>query len=97
MDLKFLLSMFGLIFIAELGDKTQVAMLLAAAKHGNPWMVFLGSAAALVVASAIAVAIGYVGHLYIDRKILSYIAGAGFIAVGVWTLISTRYSTGAGL
>ncbi|MDP6380122.1 MAG: TMEM165/GDT1 family protein [Phycisphaerae bacterium] len=89
--------MFGLIFVAELGDKTQVAMLLAAAKHGNPWMVFLGSAAALVVASGLAVMVGYLGNVYLPRKLLTYVAGAGFIVMGIWMLASTRYSSGQGL
>ncbi len=58
LDLKLLLSTFGLVFLAELGDKTQLATLSLASSGHSRFTVFLGSAAALILTSAIAVVVG---------------------------------------
>lgn len=82
-------TVFVAVFIAELGDKTQLAtMLFASEKEMNKLIVFAGSATALVVTSAIGVIAGSLLSHYIDGKILSYIAGAGFIAIGIYTVYS---------
>jgi putative Ca2+/H+ antiporter (TMEM165/GDT1 family) len=87
MDLKVLTTVFGIVFLAELGDKTQLATLLFAAKSpGNLLAVFIGASAALVVASAIGVLAGSFISQYISPKYLSYAAGAGFIVIGAWTI-----------
>ncbi|HUT72901.1 MAG TPA: TMEM165/GDT1 family protein [Desulfatiglandales bacterium] len=88
MDLKLLLTVFGTVFIAELGDKTQFATLLYAAGPTNSKLtVFLGAALALIVASGIGVVAGsFLAH-YLNPKYLSWIAGLGFIAVGIWVII----------
>ena len=87
MDLKLLLTVFSTVFIAELGDKTQFATLLYAAGPTNSKLtVFLGSALALVMASGIAVLAGSFFTQYINPKYLSWIAGLGFIGVGIWTI-----------
>lgn len=89
MDLKILFTVFGVIFLAELGDKTQLATLLFAADKGvNKWMVFAGASLALIVASGLGVLAGGVIAQYVPEKILHYIAGAGFIAIGIWTLLA---------
>ena len=88
MQLKIILTVFITVFIAELGDKTQLAtMLFAADKATNKWLVFTGSALALVVTSAIGVLIGSAVSNYVGVKWLRAIAGIGFIAIGVWTLL----------
>lgn len=88
MDYKILLTVFVSVFIAELGDKTQLAtMLFAADKEVSKWTVFLGASLALIVASAIGVAAGSVLTHYISEKQLHYVAGAGFIVIGMWTLL----------
>ncbi len=88
MDWKILSTVFVAVFIAELGDKTQLAtMLFAADKEVSKWTVFLGASMALVVASAIGVVAGSAISAYVSEKHLHYIAGAGFIAIGVWTLL----------
>jgi putative Ca2+/H+ antiporter (TMEM165/GDT1 family) len=88
MDLKLLLTVFSTVFIAELGDKTQFATLLYAAGPTNSKLtVFLGSALALVMASGIAVLAGSFFTQHINPKYLSWIAGLGFIGVGIWTII----------
>jgi putative Ca2+/H+ antiporter (TMEM165/GDT1 family) len=89
MDYKTLLTVFSAVFIAEIGDKTQLAtMLFAADKDVNKWVVFLGASLALIVASGIGVLLGGVASQYIGAKQLNYIAGFGFIAIGIWTLTS---------
>lgn len=88
MDLKILLTVFTAVFIAELGDKTQLAtMLFAADKEVSKMTVFMGASLALIVASAIGVLAGSFISEYVSEKYLHYVAGAGFIGIGIWTLI----------
>lgn len=87
MDWKIFISIFGVVFLAELGDKTQLAtMLFAADKEISKYTVFLAASAALIVASAIGVLAGSLLAEYINEKYLHYIAGIGFISIGVFTL-----------
>jgi putative Ca2+/H+ antiporter (TMEM165/GDT1 family) len=87
MDVKVLLTVFSAVFIAELGDKTQLATLLFAAdKEVSKFTVFLGASLALVVASGIGVLAGGVISQYVSARYLHYIAGIGFIGIGIWTL-----------
>lgn len=80
-------TIFAAVFIAELGDKTQLATLLFASKgEHHPLAVFLAAAAALVLSTAVAVAMGTVGAKYLDMVPLKLIAGIGFIGIGAWTL-----------
>ncbi len=87
MDLKLLGTVFGIVFLAELGDKTQLATLLFASKSpGNLVAVFVGASAALIVASAIGVIAGGIISQFVSPKHLSYVAGAGFLLIGAWTI-----------
>jgi putative Ca2+/H+ antiporter (TMEM165/GDT1 family) len=89
MDWKVFAVIFVTVFIAELGDKTQLAtMLFAADKEVSKTMVFLAASAALIVASAIGVLAGSMLSEYMNEKTLHYIAGVGFIAIGTFTLYS---------
>ena len=89
MDFKTLFTVFGAIFIAELGDKTQLATLLFAAdKDVSKWIIFLGASLALIFASGLGVLAGGVISQYVSEKYLHVIAGVGFIAIGIWTLVS---------
>ncbi len=89
MDLKVLATVFVVVFIAELGDKTQLAtMLFAADKEVSKLTVFFGASLALIVASAIGVMAGGVISHYVSEKYLHYIAGAGFVGIGIWTLVT---------
>lgn len=88
MELKVFFTIFLAVFIAELGDKTQLAtMLFAADKEVSKWTVFLGASAALVVATAIGVIAGTLLSEFINEKYLNYLAGAGFILIGAFTLV----------
>jgi putative Ca2+/H+ antiporter (TMEM165/GDT1 family) len=87
MDWKVLSTVFASVFIAELGDKTQLAtMLFASDKEIGKLTVFAGASLALVVTSAIGVLAGSVISQYVSEKYLHYLAGIGFIVIGVWTL-----------
>ena len=88
MDIKILLTVFTTVFLAELGDKTQLATLLFASdKEVSKMSVFIGASLALIVASAIGVLVGSVASSYINEKYLHYIAGIGFVIIGIWTFI----------
>ncbi len=88
MDWKILLTVLSTVFVAELGDKTQLATLLFAAdKEVSKFTVFLGASLALVLTSAIGVAAGGLISQFISEKHLHVIAGVGFIGIGVWTLL----------
>lgn len=88
MDLKILVTVFASVLVAELGDKTQLAtMLFAAEKQTSKLTVFAGASLALIVSSAIGVLAGAAISQYVSQKMLSYAAGAGFILIGIWTLL----------
>ena len=87
MDPQLFLTVFTTVFVAELGDKTQLATLLYASDAANPKLtVFTASASALVLTSLLGVAAGGLLAQHVDPRWMSWIAGAGFIAIGVWTL-----------
>jgi putative Ca2+/H+ antiporter (TMEM165/GDT1 family) len=89
MDLKLLVAVFGTVFLAELGDKTQLATLLFASREGsNLLTVFVAASIALIATSAIGVLAGAAISTYVQPKYLSYAAGIGFIVIGAWTLLS---------
>lgn len=84
-----LIVIFVTVFIAELGDKTQLATLLFASDAKNsPWLVFFAAAAALVACTAANVALGSMAERFLTMIPLKLIAGLGFIAIGVWTVVS---------
>jgi putative Ca2+/H+ antiporter (TMEM165/GDT1 family) len=88
MDLKVFSTVFTSVFIAELGDKTQLAtMLFASDQQTSKLTVFIGASLALIVTSALGVAAGTFLANYVSERILQYVAGVGFIAIGVWTLL----------
>ncbi len=88
MDLKIFATIFATVFLAELGDKTQLATLLFAADHEvSKWTVFAGAALALVATSALGVLAGSLLNNVISPKQLQLLAGAGFIGIGIWTLV----------
>jgi len=84
-----LLVVFATVFLAELGDKTQLATLLFASDaKSSPWPVFFAAAGALVLSTAIAVMLGTAAERYLTMVPLKLIAGLGFVAVGAWTIAS---------
>lgn len=86
--MQHLAAIFLTVFLAELGDKTQIATLLFAAdqKH-HPFLIFLAAALALVASTACAVALGTMAERYFATIPLKLIAGAGFVLIGLWTIL----------
>jgi putative Ca2+/H+ antiporter (TMEM165/GDT1 family) len=87
--MKIFITAFVTVFLAELGDKTQIATLLFAAnKENSKLIVFLGAALALIVTSAIGVLVGGILANFLDEKTLKIIGGVGFLLVGFWTIFA---------
>lgn len=77
---------FGLLIVAEMGDKTQLAAITLAAQTRSPVAVFLGAALALTLVSLIGVLIGTaLGH-YLPEKLLHQLAAVAFIIIGILML-----------
>jgi putative Ca2+/H+ antiporter (TMEM165/GDT1 family) len=88
MDWKLLVTVFSTIFVAEIGDKTQLATLLyASGAEVSKLTVFLGASLALILTSAVGVLAGSALAHYVNPKYLAWAAGVGFIAVGIWTIV----------
>jgi putative Ca2+/H+ antiporter (TMEM165/GDT1 family) len=87
MDPKLFSTVFVTVFLAEIGDKTQLATMLYAGQHrGGRGTVFLAASAALVLVTAIGVLAGDLVSRTVSERTLRWIAGVGFLLVGVWTL-----------
>lgn len=87
MDWRIFMTTFATIFLAEMGDKTQLAAMTMAAETKRPLTVFLSSALALVCVSAVGVAVGgALGH-YLPLEWIRRVAALGFIAIGVLILL----------
>ncbi len=82
MDWKLLITTFATLFVAELGDKTQLACMLMTAETRKPWTVFLGSSLALVTVSFLGVMLANFVCQYISPAIIKKVAAAGFMLMG---------------
>ena len=89
MDWKVAAMTFALMFVAELGDKTQLLVFARSAETGAPVSVFAGAVAALIVSTGIGVLVGgAVGRL--PDWLVKGISGFVFIGMGVWILAGLR-------
>jgi putative Ca2+/H+ antiporter (TMEM165/GDT1 family) len=87
MDWRVLLTTFGVIFLAEMGDKTQLAAMTMAAEKKRPWEVFVGASLALAAVSAVGIVVGTaLGH-YLPLDWIKRVAGAAFVVIGLLILI----------
>jgi putative Ca2+/H+ antiporter (TMEM165/GDT1 family) len=86
MDWRVFLTTFGVIFLAEMGDKTQLAAMTMAAQTKKPWAVFIAAALALTAVSAIGVVVGGVVGDYIPLIWVKRVAAVAFIVIGVLML-----------
>lgn len=85
MDWKIALTTFGTLFLAEMGDKTQLAVITLTASSRKPWAVFIGGSAALILVTGLgAVAGGFVTR-WIPAEIITKAAAVLFVAIGIWT------------
>jgi len=90
-----ILAIFVTVFLAELGDKTQLAtVLFASERQTSPWLVFMAAAGALVASTAMAVALGTAAERWLGFLPLKLIAGGGFILIGGW-MVFEHFRTAA--
>lgn len=82
MDWKVLLSTFALLFVAELGDKTQLAVINMTCKHGKPWPVFIGATVALALVTLLGVVCGEAVSHIIPGSLLTKLSAVAFVAMG---------------
>ena len=87
MDWRVLLTTFGVIFLAEMGDKTQLAAMTMAAETKRPLAVFVGAALALACVSALGIAVGGVLGHYLPLEWIKRVSAVGFIVIGVLILL----------
>jgi putative Ca2+/H+ antiporter (TMEM165/GDT1 family) len=88
MDPTLFLTVFGTVFLAELGDKTQLATLLYAADAPHARLtVFVAAASALALASGLGVVAGGLIAEWVSPRVLRWVAGGGFVAIGLWMLL----------
>ncbi len=83
MNWSALLSAFGLVFIAELGDKTQLAVMTQTCKFRRPWPVFFGGSLALTAVTALGAVGGRVLGEFIPAGVIRIIAAVAFVVMGV--------------
>jgi len=82
MDWNTLLTSFGLIFVAELGDKTQLAVLAQTCKYRRPWAVLLGASLALIAVTALGAAGGQLVSQLVPSAVLRWGAAVAFVVMG---------------
>lgn len=87
MDWRVFITTFGVIFLAEMGDKTQLAAMTMAAETKKPLAVFIGAALALTCVSAIGVVVGGLLGQYVPISWVKRVSAVAFIAVGVLILL----------
>ena len=83
---KTLLTVFFLVFLAELGDKTQLSTMILASKSDSIWIVFIGASLALILSSFLGVALGSVINKYIPQLYIQIGSGVAFLIVGTLLL-----------
>jgi len=87
MDWRVLITTFGVIFLAEMGDKTQLAAMTMSAQTKRPWVVLVGASLALTCVSAIGVVVGGMLSDYLPIEWIKRGAAIAFIAIGVLILL----------
>ena len=91
MNWSALFSAFGLVFVAELGDKTQLAVMTQTCKCRRPLPVFMGASLALSAVTALGVLGGQVLGEFVPDHVINMVAAVAFVVMGVWVWIeSTR-------
>lgn len=89
MDWKYYITIFTTIFIAELGDKTQLAaFVFATERTSNIYLVILFASLALIASTILAVLAGNVMSSYVDQAVVEKIAGALFIVLGAYMVLA---------
>ncbi|HEY5401789.1 MAG TPA: TMEM165/GDT1 family protein [Pyrinomonadaceae bacterium] len=82
MDFRVLLTTFGIIFLAEMGDKTQLAAMTMSAQTKKPWAVFIGASLALAAVSALGIVVGSLLGDYLPLIWVKRVSAIAFIVIG---------------
>lgn len=85
--LKIFFTTFALMFLAELGDKTQLVVISCASRFRSPWVVFAGAGLAMVIATAIGTIIGNFLPAFIGERAIRFVSGGLFVLFGVLILV----------
>ena len=94
MEWKLLATVFVSVFVAEMADKTQlVTLLYAANQEVSKLTVFVAASAALILTSAIGVLVGSLVSEIISPKVMTTIAGMGFMIIGAWILYQGNFGS----
>lgn len=88
MNPKILFASFALVFLAELGDKTQLTALAFSASSRSPWSVFLGTSLALILTTALAVVFGEFIARHVPERFVHIASGVMFVLVGLILLVN---------
>jgi putative Ca2+/H+ antiporter (TMEM165/GDT1 family) len=88
MDWKLFATAFVSVFVAEIGDKTQLATMAFSAESRRPWLVFAAASLALVAAAGVGAALGGLLSRWIPETWMRRGAAALFVAIGVWMFVS---------
>ena len=97
MDWTILFSVFGLLFVAELGDKTQLAVITQVCKYRRPWQIFLGASLALAAVTGLGVAFGRLLGALVPELLMRRLAAGAFVVMGLlilYNLVRTRDTAG---
>lgn len=87
MDLKAFAVTFGLVFLAELGDKTQLTTMMLAARTRSPALIFMAAGLALILSSLIGVVFGEALTRLIPLRYIQIGAGGAFVIIGALLLL----------
>jgi len=82
MDFRVLLTTFGIIFLAEMGDKTQLAAMTMSAQTKKPWAVFIGASLALAAVSALGIVVGSLLGDFLPLIWVKRVSAIAFIVIG---------------
>ncbi len=93
LNLQILGSTFLMIFLAELGDKTQISTFAFASESKSPLSVFLGASLALVLTSFLGVVLGELLGRFVPERVMKFLAAIVFLGFGVWTLVEAIRGT----
>ena len=80
---KIFLTTFGIMFLAEIGDKTQLTVIALSSRYRSPWVVFAGAAVAMVAATAAGVVIGRFIPVLLGENMVRFVSGGLFILFGL--------------
>ncbi|MBU0491354.1 MAG: TMEM165/GDT1 family protein [Chloroflexi bacterium] len=94
MDWRVFFLTFATLFVAELGDKTQLATIAMVTEHKTPVAVFLGASLALAAVTLLGVVFGQVITQVIPPRMLRLASGVMFIAIGGWVLFDALRTSG---